>query len=149
MMMTRCKVLGTMVGSRLMGSQAAASTVTARLLSPEDFETPANGKDDDSAAFSAAMAYLSSNGGGALCLSPGRRYLCKSGISIPDNSGIDGGLSSPGFVAGINYIEQGGSLLLAPNASIVLGSSAGLGNLRILSTSIAYPCLATKQAVRA
>jgi hypothetical protein len=133
-----------------MGSQlAAANTLTARLLAPEDFDAPANGKDDDSAAFSAAMAHLSSNGGGTLYLSPGRRYLCKSGISIPDNCGIDGGLSSPGFVAGINYIEQGGSLLLAPDASIVLGSSAGLRNLRILNTSIAYPCPATEQTARA
>jgi hypothetical protein len=140
-MVTRRKMLATIMGGTLIGRQLIAHA--------EEFNAAANGKDDDAQALSVALAHLSSNGGGTLQLSAGKRYLCNSSISIPDNCGIDGGLLSAGFVAGINYREQGGSLLLAPGATIVLGNSAGLRNLRILNAALTYPCPASEKAARA
>ena len=97
----------------------------------------------------AAMAYLSSSGGGTLHFSAGKRYRCTSTISIPDNCGIDGGLSSPGFVPDLNYAAKAGSLLLSENASVSLGNSTGFRNLRIVNAGITYPCPVLEHAAAA
>ena len=128
-MITPRKILATtgstLLSGSLMGGRLAADvySTAARgrtgLVTPEHFDAPANGNDDDSPAFSAAMECLSSIGGGTLHFSAGKRYRCNSTISIPDNCGIDGGLSSPGFVPDLNYAAKAGSLLLSEDARIV------------------------------
>ena len=81
--------------------------------------------------------------------SAGKRYRCNSTISIPDNCGIDGGLSSPGFVPDLNYAAKAGSLLLSENASVSLGNSTGFRNLRIVNAGITYPCPVLEHAAAA
>ena len=148
-MITRRGILVVGVSAALSKPLTYAKIPVEPAPSPEDFDAPANGQDDDGPAFRRAMDHLSSTGGGTLYLSTGKRYSCQSPVTIPDNCGIDGGLLSPGFVAGLDYRKQASSLLLDPRASLSLGNSTGLRNLRILNAALQYPCPETEAGARA
>ncbi|WP_437871510.1 hypothetical protein ACSD7O_24720 [Methylorubrum extorquens] len=133
------------------GNTAIASAERAgRRLTFRDVGCPPTGLTDCTALVQRALNTMSAAGGGTLYGDPREFYQIGSNLTVPTNTGIDLGVAQAGLSAngvwGLNPSNvfglgkgPGGTILLAPTATITLAASGKLQNGYIINRDLPTP----------
>ena len=123
-----------------------------RVVDVKDFGAVCDGVTDDSAAVLEALDYVYTDYGQGIVKVSGRCY-CASDIVLPDQVGLLGYTPTVGNrrYNPFDFDSFGNMLILAPDASIVLGTGSSLGRLAILNEELVgrYPFTSISDAADA